>query len=154
MQEPAKPRRRRLARKAGLVGLSLVAALALAGCWGQVTNYGGNQYIVAIHQQNTDDMIHACDHNPRGSLAHAKCVLDVVRWTCHADPLPGFPLPDCDQATVHNDVFPGSCLLGPGTPQNCAYSMQKAIAKVRANTAERLVYEHEVQGPSRQWLAW
>lgn len=152
-------KRRRTLRRVALVASVVAAALLLSGChWGQYTSYGydsvhgWDQYIVTVNQQNTDDVIHACDYNPRGSVAHAKCVLDVIRYTCHADPLKGWIPAKCDQATSYaND---STCLLGPGRPENCVYSMQRAIAKVRAVTAERLVYEHEVGGPSRQWLAW
>jgi hypothetical protein len=132
-------------------------ALALSGCsWGEYTFYGDDplhgwhQYLVVLHQKNTDDVIHHCDNNPRGSVAHAKCVLDVIHYACHAEPITGFTFSDCDQAT--NYASDQSCLLGPGRPENCVYSMQRAIAQVRNGSVEHLAYEHQIQGPSHQWL--
>src|SRR5882724_9332682 len=142
-------------RRAWLAGLLVAAALALTGCsWGEFRFYGDvngwHQYLVVLHQRNTDDVIHHCDDNPRGSVAHAKCVLDVIRYACHAEPIPGFTFADCDQAT--NYASDQSCLLGPGQPENCVYSMQRAIAQVRNGSVEHLAYEHQIQGPSHQWL--
>jgi hypothetical protein len=135
----------------------VAAALALTGCsWGEFTFYGDvngwHQYLVVIRQQNTDDVIHHCDNNPRGSVAHAECVLDVIRYACHAAPIAGFTLADCDQATDYSSDE--SCLLGPGRPENCVYSMQRAIAEVRNGSVEHLAYEHQIQGPSHQWLGY
>jgi hypothetical protein len=144
-------------RRAGAAALLVVMALALSGCsWGEYTFYGDDplhgwhQYLVVLHQKNTDDVIHHCDNNPRGSVAHAKCVLDVIHYACHAEPITGFTFSDCDQAT--NYASDQSCLLGPGRPENCVYSMQRSIAQVRNGSVEHLAYEHQIQGPSHQWL--
>ncbi len=146
-----------------------MAALVLSGChWGEYTFYGdipwnvdGNsvvlhQYLVVLHQQNTDDTIHACDNNPRDTDAHARCVLDVIRWVCNSDPIPGFSPADCNQATDHTGA---SCVTGPDSNGNypavdCTKSMRSAIRQVRNGSVEHLAYEHQLGGPSRQWIGW
>jgi hypothetical protein len=135
------------------------ACLGLGGCaWGSfypVAGSGSNPYIVTIHQFNTDDSIHACDYQPRGSVAHAKCVLGVVRLACHQQPVSGWAVADCDRYTNYDAV---TCYRNAPEfqgPENCAYSMQRAIAAIRASTGECLALEHQASiGESIGWLTW
>jgi hypothetical protein len=141
-------------RRACLVALPLAAALLLGGChWGTYSDSGttsfGHAYFVAVHQGNTDGTIHACDDDP-GSLAEASCVLDVIRYACHADPLKGWSPSECDQATDHAGA---TCRTGSGSFESCAVSMRKTIDQIRHERGQCLTYEQNYVGPSRLWDA-
>ncbi len=146
--------RRRLPRRAALVGLTVAAALLLAGChWGTYTDGGqttfGHAYYVVVHQQNTDDSIHACDNAP-GGLTEARCVLDVVRYSCHKDPLNGWAPAECDQATNYQGT---TCRRVPGGDENCAVAMQRAIGQIRSEQGQCITYEQYLGESSHGWSA-
>lgn len=143
-----------VAMRTKALAFTLLSALLLAGChWGTYGDGGttsfGHAYFVTIHQKNTDDSIHACDDNPR-SLAEASCVLDVIRYACHADPLPGWSTTECDQATNHTGA---TCRNGSGSYESCAVSMQNTIDQIRHERGQCLTFEQNFVGPSRLWDA-
>lgn len=130
--------------------------MLLSGChWGTFTDVGTtgdghHAYYVVVHQQNTDDTIHACD-NDRGSITEAKCALDVVRYACHADPLNGWSPAECDQAT--NYIGTTCRRVPPGQDENCAVAMQRAIGQIRSEQGQCLTYEQYVGESSHGWSA-
>lgn len=149
----ARAKRSRLLRRAGLVGLPVAAALLLSGChWGTYSDGGitqfGHAYFVVIHQQDTDNSIHACDDD-RGSVTEAKCVLDVIRLACHQDSLKGWAVAECDQATDYR----GTTCRRDERDQSCAVSMQRTIAQIRSEQGQCLTYEQNYVGTSRVWDA-
>jgi hypothetical protein len=136
------------------IGLTLLSGLLLAGCaWGTYTDYGSNQYgheyYVVVHQANSDDAIHHCDAN-RGSIAEAQCVLDVVHYACHAEPLNGWSTSECDAATNYVGTH---CRRVPGGDENCATAMQRAIAQIRSEQGQCLTYEQYLGESSHGWSA-
>ena len=157
-----KPQHKRLGRGVGKIGLAALlgfASLGLAGCaWATfypVNGFGSNPYIVTVHQQNTDDTIHACDYEPRNSVAHANCVLGVFRLACHQELPSGWSLSDCDLYTNYDAV---TCYRNSDEyqgPENCVYSAQRAIRAIRSNQGECLALEHQAAyGNSIGWLTW
>jgi hypothetical protein len=152
--------RRNPLQRVGLVALPVLAVLLLAGChWGTYTSGGqtqyGHAYYVVVHQANTDNTIHACDDDPR-SVSEAKCVLDVIKYACHKDPLNGWAPAECDGATNYVGT---TCRRVPGPngapfeDENCAVAMQRAIAQIRSEQGQCITYEQYLGESSHGWSA-
>jgi hypothetical protein len=146
--------RTRSHKQRALIVLTLAAGLLITGCaWGTYTDGGqviyGHAYRVVVHQQASDDTIHHCDAD-RGSLTEARCVLDVIRYACHAQPVSGWAPAECDLATNHTGT---QCRRVPGGDENCAVAMQRAIRQIRAEQGQCLTYEQYLGESSHGWVA-
>ena len=80
---------------------------------------------VVVHQINSDKAIFICElQHPGDRTGRAKCVLDIIRYVCGADPLPPFPfmIPQADFARF------GEC--GRATSYSFSGQMASAISLV------------------------
>jgi hypothetical protein len=147
-------RREALPRRFVLSGLLCAAIFVLSGChWGSRHNVdtdgnpGTPEWVVTVHQQNTNELIWRCEAQNQGNpTGRANCALDIIRFACHADPI---NFPECDFATDHSGG-PFFCRGNVGEQQNCNVSMARAIEEV-IGPRECLFFEYEVGGPSRMW---
>lgn len=98
------------------------------------TIYEGPTYTTVVLKKGvSDQFIWTCTANHGTGSARAICALDSVRWSCNAQPLPGFYPWICAGATEHRlwfemlgafqEVFQnGGCLAVSINPSNWTYN--------------------------------